>query len=76
MANCYVNLGLFEDAIDFCDQILYIEEDHEKALYRKAKALAGLYEYDKSIEIFNKLKTSIGGEEVKKNYKAKTALFH
>lgn len=46
IANCYVNLELFEDAIEICEKILTIENNHAKAQYRKAKALAGLYEFD------------------------------
>lgn len=56
IAGCYVNLELFEDAIEFCNKILAIEKDHVKANYRKAKALAGLYEFKESIEFFKKLK--------------------
>ena len=52
LAGCYVNLELYEDAIEFCDKILVVESEHEKALYRKAKALVGLYEFEKGIEIF------------------------
>ena len=46
IANCYVNLELFEDSIEFCDKILDVEKTHVKANYRKAKALAGLFEFE------------------------------
>jgi len=47
-----LNLELFEDAIEYCDMVLDMQSDHNKAIYRKGKALAGLYQFDESLAVF------------------------
>ena len=37
---------MFEDAIEYCDMVLDMQKDHHKAIYRKGKAIAGLYQFD------------------------------
>ena len=49
MAACNLGLELYEEALECCNKILHHEPQHLKALYRKAKAYLGLFEYDKSI---------------------------
>ena len=40
IAQCYFNLRLYEDAIEFSNQALEVEKDHKMASYYKAKSLA------------------------------------
>ena len=39
----YINLYMFEDALQCCDEALAIDPGYSKALFRKAKALAFLF---------------------------------
>ena len=43
---------MYEDALEFCTLALRIDSNNFKSLYRKAKCLAFLFQFDKSIEIF------------------------
>lgn len=56
MAACNLGLELYEEALETCNQILKQDPQHLKALYRKAKAYLELFEYEKSIQIFELLK--------------------
>jgi tetratricopeptide (TPR) repeat protein len=38
MAQCCVNLRLYEDAIEYADEALDYEPKHQKSLFRKCKA--------------------------------------
>lgn len=55
-AACNLSLELYEEAVEACNKILQYQPQHLKALYRKAKAYLGLFEYEKSIQIFEALK--------------------
>ncbi len=46
MAQCYLNLNLYEDTIETCDQGLAHHKDHVYLLFLKAKSLAYLFEFD------------------------------
>ena len=39
---------MYEDALEFCHFALYIDKDHVKSLYRKAKALAYMFQFEES----------------------------
>jgi energy-converting hydrogenase A subunit M len=45
MAQCYLNMRLFEDAVIYCDKALKIDKDHMKSLFRKAKAFVFMYDF-------------------------------
>ena len=49
---CYLLLELFEDAIEYADMALRIDKDNKKYIYTKAKALAGLFEFEESMLLF------------------------
>ena len=55
MALCYMNLQMYEDALEYCNIALKIDTNHVLSLYSKAKSLAFLFEFDKSIEIFKRI---------------------
>ena len=40
IAKCYLNLLLYEDAINFCDKALKINENHFQSLFIRAKCLS------------------------------------
>ena len=46
----------YEDCLEYCEKALEIDDEHDKSLYRKAKCLAYLYQFDKSIKCFKKTK--------------------
>lgn len=52
IAQCCISQELFEDALEFANKALTVDEGHVKTLFRKAKSLAQLHQYDESIEIF------------------------
>ena len=52
MAQCYHNLGLYEDALEYCNVTLSIDQDNVMSLELKAKSLAYLLEFDRSRAIF------------------------
>ena len=52
MAINYINLELYEDALDHANHALEIQADHVKSLNRKANALLYLHRFDESLEIF------------------------
>ena len=56
MAQCYINLGLFEDALKLCNIALKLNPDHPKTLYRKGRCLAYLFEFQQSIAIYEHLR--------------------
>ena len=56
LAQCYIKLEMNEDALEYIQQALDIDSGHVKTLYRKAKALANLFNFDESSKIFKKLK--------------------
>jgi len=37
---------LYEDAVEYCDIALKINPNHVKSLYRKAKSLAFLFDFE------------------------------
>ena len=45
-------LELYEDALEFADKALMLQQDHQKSLFRKGKALMFLFEFKKAEEIF------------------------
>lgn len=55
VAQCCLNLQLFEDALISSNLVLDLDPGHEKSLYRKAKALACLSKFQESINIFEEL---------------------
>ena len=55
MAQCSINLGLYEDALQTCNLALKIDPDHVKSQFRKATSLAYLFEFEKSRDIFKQL---------------------
>lgn len=56
MAACNLGLELYEEALQCCSKILVHDPRHVKGLYRKAKAHLGLFDYERSIQIFQALK--------------------
>ena len=46
-----MNLNMYEDALEYCDKALSIDENHTISSYRKAKSLAFLFRFDESIQI-------------------------
>ena len=56
MAHCYLSLEHYEDALETSKRALLINPHHEIVLWRKARALAFLFQFHESIEIFTKLK--------------------
>ena len=52
MSQCYINLELYEDALEFANMALKVDDSHVKTLYRKAKSLSLLYKFDESSAIF------------------------
>jgi tetratricopeptide (TPR) repeat protein len=55
IAQVYLNLGMFEDALEYCDEATKLDPYHFRAHYRKARALAFLDEFDHSEQIFDYL---------------------
>ena len=55
LAQCYINLGLYEDALRYANNALNFDLHHSKTWYRKAKCLAFLSQFGESINIFRKL---------------------
>lgn len=55
IAWCFINLSLFEDAIEYCDQALNENVFHDNSLYYKAICMAHIGEFDESIDIFESL---------------------
>lgn len=55
LGQCYINMELFDDALDILDKALFIKANHAKTLFRKAKALAWLFQFERSIAMFEKL---------------------
>ena len=55
MAQCFLNLELYEDTLVFSEEVLKLDKIHVKALFRKAKALSFLFKFDESIRLFEKL---------------------
>ena len=53
---CYLKMGLYEDALHTANELLAKYPDHFKGLYRKGKAIGFLHKYDESISIFKHLK--------------------
>ena len=49
-------MHLYEDCLQYCDIALQIEQDHIKSIYRKAKSLAFLFDFESSRKIFKELK--------------------
>jgi len=47
---------MYDDALENAEEALKIQKDHRKSLYRKATSLAFLSEYERSFEIFKKIK--------------------
>ena len=47
---------MYEDAVILCDSALLINKDHLMTLYPKAKALAFLFYFEESINIFEEIK--------------------
>ena len=48
IAQCCINLRLYEDAVSVCDVALKLDKYHLKTVYRKAKALAYLFDFEQS----------------------------
>ena len=46
---------MYEDALEYCNIALKIDKNHVLSLYSKAKSLAFLFEFDKSIKIFKRI---------------------
>ena len=55
LAQCYLNLEMYEDALYSANAALHYDRDHSKTLFRKAKALAFLFYFREAIYILNKL---------------------
>ena len=55
LAQCYLNMEHYEDAIEQTDRALLIDPSHKIVLMWKAKALRGIYKFEESIELFAKL---------------------
>ena len=47
---------MYEDALENVEEALKIKKDFKKALFRKATALAFLFEFEKSYSMFKKQK--------------------
>ena len=45
-------LELYEDALEFAEKALMLQQNHQKSLFRKGKALMFLFEFEKAEEIF------------------------
>ena len=56
MSQCYINLELYQDALEQANNALQVDDSHVKTLYRKAKSLSLLYKFDESCTIFEQLK--------------------
>ena len=52
MAQSYLNLRLYEDALDHCNLALEIDKDEEEVKYIKAKVLSYLFKFKESIKLF------------------------
>ena len=46
---------MFEDALEYCEMALTINEEHQNSLHRKAICLAYLFKFDDSIAMFKKI---------------------
>ena len=55
IAQCYIELHLYEDALTYCDQALSAQPDNVEMSLRKVEALAYLCEFEKSKEILESL---------------------
>jgi tetratricopeptide (TPR) repeat protein len=55
LAQCYLKLGRFDEAVLACDAALVLDSAHEKCLYRKAKALLALERIDESVACIDTL---------------------
>ena len=51
----YLELELYEDALEFADKALMLQENLQENLFRKGKALIFLFEFQKAEEIFKKI---------------------
>jgi len=52
MCQCYLNLSLYEDALAYANKALEIDPAHYYSLFRKARALCFLFEFEESIKLF------------------------
>jgi hypothetical protein len=50
-----MNLHMWEDALEHCDEALELDKKHRKTLYRSAKCLAFLFKFDLSINLLKSL---------------------
>ena len=70
IAQCYINLAMFEDALQYSNLALETDPDHSKSLYRKAKSLAYLLEFEESSTIFKQINQEKEIEEFVNRLKA------
>ena len=56
VSQSFLSLDAFNMCLLYAEKILELDKGHQKSLYRKAKCLAYLGDYVKSIKIFNDLK--------------------
>lgn len=50
IAQCFLSLGLFEDVVSTCTDVLMRNSKHLKARYRRAKALKMMGYYRRAVE--------------------------
>ena len=55
IAQNYLELSMYEDALENAEEALKIQKDFRKSLYRKATALAFLFEFESSYSLFKQL---------------------
>jgi tetratricopeptide (TPR) repeat protein len=51
IAQCYIKLHLYEDALEYSNKALRVIFFHNISLLRKARALTYLFRFDEAIEI-------------------------
>ena len=51
----YLELEMYEDALENAEEALKIQKDHRKSLYRKATAHAFLFEFEQSYKLLKQL---------------------
>lgn len=58
----YINLGLYEDALTFCDGVLNVDSHHFGTLFAKAECLSNLMRFDEAQEVLNMLDNTYTSE--------------
>ena len=64
LAQCYLCLDMYEDALDHCNFALRIDPEFMKAKFRKARALMRLFRFEESLKVLDKLSKKEAKKEI------------